>query len=140
MVNVDSQMSGVTDGRLPFRVLHGRGGGSPRYYVCNAADHIAGNCPRGRGGRGSYRGSNRRNPGKVQVNLCTTMDVPPKNDVGTQCEAPHSEPKVDEVEEKLEFADQPVDESVTSTDVPPQIRIYPLQYVKVNLLVLSVMH
>ena len=23
-------------------------------------------------------------------------------------------------------------ESVTSTDVPPQIRIYPLQYVKVN--------
>ena len=50
------------------------------------------------------------------------MDVPSKNDVGTQCEAPHSEPKVDEVEEKLEFADQPVDESVTSTDVPPQIR------------------
>ena len=86
--------------------------------MCNAAGHIARNCPRGRGGRGSYRG----NPGKVQVNLCTTMDVPPKNDVGTQYEAPHSEPKVDEVEEKLEFADQPVDESVTSTDVPPQIR------------------
>jgi len=122
MVNVDSQMSGVTGGRVPSRVLHGRGGGSPRCYVCNAAGHIARNCPRGGGGRGSHRGSNRGNPEKVQVNLCTTMDVPPKNDVGTQYEAPHSEPKVDEVEEKLEFADQPVDESVTSTDVPPQIR------------------
>ena len=40
--------------------------------------------------------------------------------------------KVDEAEEKWAFADQPVVEFVTSTDVPPQIRIYPLQYVKVN--------
>ena len=99
MVNVDSQISGVTGGRVPSRALHGRGGGSPRCYVCNAAGHIARNCPSGRGGRGSYRDSNRGNPCKVQVNLCTTMDVPPKNDVGTQCEAPHNEPKVDEVEE-----------------------------------------
>ena len=52
--------------------------------------------------------------------------------MGTQCEATHDEPKVDEVEKKCEFADQPVVESVTSTDVPPQIRIYQLQYVKVN--------
>ena len=55
MVNVNSQMSGVTGGRVPSRVLHGRGGGSPRCYVCNAAGHIARNCPRGRVGRGSYR-------------------------------------------------------------------------------------
>ena len=99
MVNVDSHMSGVTGGRVPSRAVHGRGGGSPRCYVCNAAGHIARNSPRGRGGRGSYRGSNRGNAGKVQVNLCTTMDVPPKNDVGTQCETPQSEPKVDDVEE-----------------------------------------
>ena len=52
--------------------------------------------------------------------------------MGTQCEAPHNEPKVDEVEEEWAFADQPVVESVTSTNVPPQIRIYMLQYVKVN--------
>ena len=128
MVNVDSQMSGATGGRVPSHAPHGRGGGALRCYACNAAGHIARNCPRGRGGRGSYRGSNRGNPGKVQVNLCTTMDVPSKNDVGTQCEATHNEPKVDEVEDKWAFADQPVVESVTSTDVPPQIRIYPLQY------------
>ena len=103
MVNVDSHMSGVTGGRVPSRDLHGRGKGSLRCYVCNAVGHIAivfvdaevvvvtG-------------GSNRGNPGKVQVNLCTTMDVPPKNDVGTQCEAPHNEPKVDEVEDKWAFA------------------------------------
>jgi len=126
MVSVDSQMSGVIGGRVPSRALQGRGGGSPRCYVCNAAGHIARNCPRGRGGRGSYRGSNRGNPGKVQVNLCTTMDVLPKNDVGTQCEAPHNEPKVDEVEVKWAFADKLMVESVTSTDVPYQIRIYPL--------------
>ena len=107
MVNVDSQMSRVTDGgRVPSRDLHSIGGESPRCYVCNAVGHIARNCPRGRGGRGSYRISNRGNPGKVQVNLCTTMDVSPKNDVGTQCEAPHNEPIVDEVEKKWEFADQ----------------------------------
>ena len=52
--------------------------------------------------------------------------------MGTQCEAPDSEPKVDEVWAKWAFADQPVVESVTSTDVPLQIRIYPLQHVKVN--------
>jgi len=66
-------MSGVTDSRVPSRALHGRGGGSPRCYVCSAAGHITRNCP-----RDSYRGSNRGNPEKVQVNLCTTMDVPPK--------------------------------------------------------------
>ena len=49
----------------------------------------------------------------------TTMDIPPKNDVGTQCEAPHNEPKMEEAEEKWAFADQPMVESVTSTDVPP---------------------
>jgi len=122
MVNVDSQMSGVTGGRVPSRDLHGRGKGSLRCYACNAVGHIARNCLRRRGGRSSYRGSNRGNPGKVQVNLCTTMDVPPRNNVGTQCEARHNEPKVDEVEEKWAFADQPVVESVTSTNVPPQIR------------------
>jgi len=73
MVNVDSQMSGVTGSRVPSRALHGRGGGSPRCYVCSAAGHITRNCP-----RDSYRSSNRGNPEKVQVNLCTTMDVPPK--------------------------------------------------------------
>jgi len=99
MVNVDSQMSGITGSRVPSRALHGRGGGSPRCCVCNAAGHIARNCPRECGGRGSHQGSNRDNPEKVQVNL-RTMDVPPKNDVGMQCEAPHSEPKVDEVEAK----------------------------------------
>jgi len=52
--------------------------------------------------------------------------------VGTQCEAAHNQPKVDEVEAKWAFADQPVVESVTSTDVPSQIHIYPLQYVKAN--------
>jgi len=78
MVNVDSQISGVTGGRVPSRALHGRGGGSPRCYVCSAAVHIARKCPRGRGGRSSYRGSNGSNPGKVQVSLCTTMDGPPK--------------------------------------------------------------
>ena len=85
--------------------------GDHRDVMCNAAGHIARNCPRGRGGRDSYRGSNRGKPGKVQVDLCTTMDDPPKNDVGTQCEATHNEPKVDEVDEKWEFADQPVVES-----------------------------
>ena len=95
--------------------------GDRRDVVCNAAGHIARNCPHGRGGRGrgSYQSSNRGNPGKVQVNLCTTMDIPPKNDVGTQCEAPHNEPKMEEAEEKWAFADQPMVESVTSTDVPP---------------------
>jgi len=57
--------------------------------------------------------------------------------VSTPCEAPHSEPKVDEVGKKWAFADQPVVDSVTSTDVPPQIRIYPLQYVKVNVAVVE---
>jgi len=101
--------------------------------VCNATDHLARNCPRGRGcgGRGNYRarGSTRAlgvTLGGPKVNLCTTMGLPHKNDVGTQCE-------VESAEVKLEFAEQPMVDSVTSTDVPLQIRIFPLQYVKVNI-------
>ena len=54
--------------------------------MCNAPGHIARNCPRGRGGRGNYRGNTRGYPWRAQVNLCTTTKLPHQNDVGTQCE------------------------------------------------------
>ena len=82
-VNVDSQLSeyagDIESSQAPYGspiAHHGRGGGSPtgrRCYVCNAPGHIARNCPRGRGGRGNYRGNTRGNPARAQVNLCTTM-------------------------------------------------------------------
>ena len=136
-MNVDSHLSesagdrGLSQARYGSpKARHGRGGGSPTgrpCYVCNALSHVARNYPRGRGGRGYYRGNTRGYPRRAQVNLCTTMELPHKNDVSTQCEV-----DVDLVDVKWEFAEHPVVESVTSADVTPQVRIYPLQYVKVN--------
>ena len=106
-------------------------------YVCNRPGHIARDCPN-RGGRGPFSGRQRgggyaRGPyrGSARVNVCAARGlvvptpIAQTREVGIQWE--------EEETPTWEFSEHPTVKAVITKQLTPSVRVFPLQFVKVNI-------
>jgi len=108
-----------------YRSGHNTHNTSParRCYDCKAIGHIARDCPRKRGAVSprSQRGGYHNQPNRARVNLCTTTSPKVTQEVGVQYDMPT---------DAINHCDV---KSVTAVESTPDVKIYPLQFVGVNI-------
>jgi len=94
-----------------------------RCYECKALGHIAKDCPRNRGtvSPRSQRGGYHNQPNRARVNLCTTTSPKVTHEVGVQYDLPT---------DVINHCDV---RSVAAVESTPDVKIYPLQFVGVNI-------